>query len=162
MPSASNGSFCGKRYFAHKSYCISFVDPAAADALRFCSFASLHLAKVRLHSVSLRMTRSRKDDAQARRDRPPGLSAQVWRYLRSKLTVLSRQDKLELTRRWRVHAALRMTRSRKDDAQARRDRPPGLSAQVWRYLRSKLTVLSRQDKLELTRRWRVWSSAVRV
>jgi hypothetical protein len=34
----SFGGFCGKCYFAYKSYCISFADPAAADALRFCLF----------------------------------------------------------------------------------------------------------------------------
>ena len=39
-----------------------------------------------------------------------------------------------------------------------RDRRPRRSVQVWRYLRSKLTALSRQGKLELTRRWRVWSA----
>ena len=38
------------------------------------------------------------------------------------------------------------------------ERRPRRSVQVWRYLRSKLTALSRQGKLELTRRWRVWSA----
>ena len=57
----------------------------------------------------------------------------------------------------------RSKKSRK--AQARRffwapqqERRPRQSVQVWRYLRSKLTALSRQGKLELTRRWRVWSA----
>ena len=57
----------------------------------------------------------------------------------------------------------RSKKSRK--AQARRffrapqqERRPRRSVQVWRYLRSKLTALSRQGKLELTRQRRVWSA----
>ena len=42
---------CGKCNFAHESYCMSLLDPAAADALRFCSFTSLHLAKLRLRAT---------------------------------------------------------------------------------------------------------------
>ena len=60
-----------------------------------------------------------------------------------------------------------LQRSKKSrNAQARRffrapqqERRPRRSVQVWRYLRSKLTALSRQGKLELTRRWRVWSAS---
>ena len=50
---------------------------------------------------------------------------------------------------------MNVTQTRRDVAYhlLRKSRP---SAQVWRYLRSKLAVSNRQDKLELTRRWRVW------
>ena len=51
---------CGKCYFAHESYCMSLLDPAAADALRFC-FA--HFAAQKFDyglRPSLRMTHSRE------------------------------------------------------------------------------------------------------
>ena len=55
--------FCSKCNSLHEDYWLSFADPAAANALRFCSFAALHLAKVRLRKYAtaifspLRMTR---------------------------------------------------------------------------------------------------------